>query len=117
MTKKRRAARSKLGLAIPTDPKALHNEVLALLFGGRPSPVEAQIRRVRQRHPALSEQEAAQVVCECRQALETSYAIVSAALTQGESQVHAAGRIMQAFPWIASRHVDALCAWAFLLAK
>jgi hypothetical protein len=63
------------------------------------------------------DQEAAHVVCECRLALETGYAIVSAALANGESQVHAAGRIIQAFPWIASRNVDALCARAFLLAN
>jgi len=93
MTKKRRHGH--LASTQPVDPSALRNEVLSLLFGAQQGPVESPIRRVRQRHPALSEQDATEVVCECRQVLETGYAMVSAALAQAESQVHVVGRIMQ----------------------
>jgi hypothetical protein len=115
MTKKRRHGR--LASTEPVDPSALRNEVLSLLFGAQQGPVESQIRRVRQRHPALSEHDATQVVCECRQVLETGYAMVSAALAQGESQVHVVGRIMQLYPWITSRNTDTLCERSFLLAR
>ena len=114
MGKRRKLPGGKSGLAAPTAPDTLANETLALILGSERHDADAQIRRVRQRHPDISEGLAAALVERCLRAKTEGYAIVAHTLVHGESQPQAAGRILATHPWMDLSNVDTICAQGFL---
>ncbi len=79
--------------------------------------VRTQVRRLRQRHPDLSEETGATLVELCMRARDLGYDIVAAVLAEGGSQLHAGGRILDAYPWMDLRNAEILCAQGFHLAR
>jgi len=116
MSKQRRVPAGKLSPGTQPAPYALENEVLALLLGSSQDDTDAQVRRLRQRHPTLTEQKATEVVERCLQAKQSGYAIVARAVAQGDGNVHAAGRILEAHPWLDMRNLETICSQGFVLA-
>ena len=117
MSRKRRLPAGKLGSVAPPAPYALENEHLALILGPSQGDGEAQVRRVRQRHPTLTEEEATALVQRCLQAEEAGFAIVASAMAQGKSTAHASGQILHAYPWMSLRNVEEICWRGMILAK
>jgi hypothetical protein len=112
--KRRKIPAGKSGAATPPGPDALVNETLALILGSARDDAEVQLRRLRQRHPDIDEAQAAALVERCLRAKAEGYAIVARTLALGESQPQAAGRILEAHPWMELRNLEALCAQGFL---
>jgi hypothetical protein len=112
--KRRRIPAGKLGAATPPAPDALANETLALVLGPVRDDPDVQIRRLRQRHPDIDEALAAALIARCLQAKDEGYAIVARTLALGEDRPQAAGRILEAHPWMDLRNVETLCAQGFL---
>jgi hypothetical protein len=112
--KRRRIPAGKSGAVAPPGPDALANETLALVLGSGRDDAEVQIRRLRQRHPDIDEALAAALIARCLRAKDEGCAIVARTLALGESQPQAAGRILEAHPWMELRNVETQCAQAFL---
>ena len=100
--------------ATPPGPDALANETLALMLGSGRDDADVQLRRLRQRHPDVDEALAAALIARCLRAKDEGYAIVARTLALGESQPQAAGRILEAHPWMTLRNVETLCEQGFL---
>ncbi|MBN2573004.1 MAG: hypothetical protein JXP73_00425 [Deltaproteobacteria bacterium] len=114
MGKRRKIPAGKSGAVAPPDPDALANETLALILGSVRDDADVRIRRVRQRHPEIDEALAAALIARCLQAKADGYAIVAQTLALGESQPQAAGRILEAHPWMDLRNVETLCVHGFM---
>ena len=97
-------------------PYAVENEVLRLLLGAAEGDTGAQIRRIRQRYPDMSETQAIELTERCLQAKQTSFSIIAATVAICNGSPNAAGQILAAYPWMDLRNVDSLCAQGFVLA-
>jgi hypothetical protein len=116
MTKKRRIPGSAAGTTVPADPRALPNDVLALLLTSKASSVDAQVRGIRARHPTLTSEQAFDLLERCAGARDAAFAMVAATIAEGAGSPQAAGRILAAYPWMSLRNIEAICADGFVLA-